>query len=326
MQSRQIHLVRRPVGVPKLTDFAVVECELPDLRVGDVEVQSMLLTVDPYMRPLLDKDQPLGEPMHGAGIGRVVRSRDPRHQEGTLVRHFAGMRDLFVSNGKALRILRRDAGLPVSVYLHALGATGLTAFGGLLEVGKLGYGEQVFISAAGGAVGSVAAQIAKINGCYVVGSTGSDEKAAWLRHEAGLDVAINYKDQSLSQALIAATPKGIDVYFENVGGAHFNAALERMNMYGRIPLCGTISTYNGGGESIGTLSNMIYRRIRMQGFTVTDFAHLKGAFLEKMTDWLKGGQVKYQETMIKGFHRVPEALIGLFSGANTGKMLVKVAD
>ena len=326
MQSRQIHLVRRPSGVPVAEDFALVERALPEPEAGEVEVEGLLLSVDPYMRPRLNSDQPLDEAMLGTGIGRVVRSRDAGIAEGTLVRHGAGMRDRFVVAAAALRPLVRDPDVPLSVYMHALGATGLTAYGGLFEIGALQDGEQVVVSTAGGAVGSVAAQIAKLKGCHVVGITGSDDKVAWLREQAGIDTAINYRTQDLAAALAEATPAGIDVYFENVGGAHLDAVLPRMNVRGRIPLCGMISTYNGAGEGVRNLSEMIYRRVRMQGFVSTDLVPLTERFVADMTGWLKAGHVKYQETILDGFDRAPEALIGLFDGRNAGKMLVRLAD
>jgi NADPH-dependent curcumin reductase CurA len=324
--SRQIHLVRRPHGVPVPDDFAVVEVNTPDAGDGQAQVQNLLMSVDPYMRPRLTADQPLGVAMIGGGIGRIVQSRHPRFNEGDLVRHGAGMQERFLSDGQGMRVLTPDPALSLSVYMHALGGTGLTAYGGLLETGALKDGEQVFVSTAGGAVGSVAAQIAKIKGCYVVGSTGADDKAAWLRAEAGLDAVINYKTQPLAQALAESTPKGIDVYFENVGGAHLDAALPRMNVRGRIPVCGMISTYNGGGEGVRSLFSLIYGRIRMEGFVSSDFPHLNAKFAEDMTGWLKDGRVKYQETILDGFERAPEGLIGLFSGVNSGKMLIRVAD
>jgi NADPH-dependent curcumin reductase CurA len=324
--SRQIHLVRRPQGVPVLEDFAVVEVETPDAREGEIQVQALLMSVDPYMRPRLNADQPLDAPMLGGGIGRVVQSRNAKFKEGDVVRHGGGMQERFVSDGRGVQPLQRDPNLPLSVYMHALGGTGLTAYGGLLEVGALKDGEQVFVSTAGGAVGSVAAQIARIRGCYVVGSTGAEDKAAWLRDEAGLDAVINYKTQDLAAALKEATPKGIDVYFENVGGAHLDAALPRMNVRGRIPVCGMISTYNGGGEGVRNLSAMIYSRVRMEGFVASDFGHLNAQFVADMTGWLKAGKVKYQETVLDGFARAPEGLIGLFEGRNAGKMLIRVAE
>jgi len=324
--TRQIHLVRRPKGIPLSEDFAVVSADLPDAREGEVQVQNLLMSVDPYMRPRLAADQPLHVAMIGGGIGRVVQSRNPKFAEGALVRHGAGMQERFVSDGRGLQVLKPDPALSLTVYMHALGGTGITAYGGLLETGALKDGEQVFVSTAGGAVGSVVAQIAKIKGCYVVGSTGADDKVAWLRDVAGLDAVINYKTQPLAEALKAATPKGIDVYFENVGGAHLDAALPRMNVRGRIPVCGMISTYNGGGEGVRLLSAMIYSRVRMEGFVASDFPHLQEAFVRDMSGWLKDGRVKYQETILDGFERAPEGLIGLFKGLNSGKMLIRVAD
>jgi NADPH-dependent curcumin reductase CurA len=324
--SRQIQLVRRPNGMPVLSDFAVVEIATPDAGEGQIQVQNLLMSVDPYMRPRLNADQPLDAVMLGGGIGRVVQSRNPRFKEGDLVRHGAGMQERFTSDGQGMQVLVPEPGLPLSVYMHALGGTGMTAYGGLLETGALKDGEQVFVSTAGGAVGSVVAQIAKIKGCYVVGSTGSDDKAAWLREEAGIDAVINYKTQPLAEALAALTPNGIDVYFENVGGAHLDAALPRMNVHGRIPVCGMISTYNGGGEGVRNLFNLIYRRVRMEGFIATDFPHLQEAFVRDMTGWLKDGRVKYEETILDGFERGPEGLIGLFEGLNRGKMLIKVSS
>ena len=324
--SRQIHLVRRPNGVPVAEDFAVVEVTTPDAGEGQVQVQNLLMSVDPYMRPRLTADQPLDVAMIGGGIGRVVQSRNPRFQEGDLVRHGAGMQERFVSDGKGMQVLKPDPALSLSVYMHALGGTGITAYGGLLETGALKDGEQVFVSTAGGAVGSVVAQIAKIKGCYVVGSTGADDKAAWLKDEVGLDAVINYKTQPLAETLAAATPKGIDVYFENVGGAHLDAALVRMNVHGRIPVCGMIGAYNGDGAGVHGLFNLIYRRVRMEGFVATDFADLNGAFMADMTGWLKDGRIKYQETVLDGFERAPEGLIGLFEGRNSGKMLIRIAD
>jgi NADPH-dependent curcumin reductase CurA len=325
-QARQIHLVRRPRGIPVAEDFALVEAAVPEVGNGDVEVEALMLSVDPYMRPRLNADQPLGAPMLGGGIGRVARSLHPKFKDGDIVRHGGGFQDRFVSDGKGMTVLHPDPDLPLTVYMHALGGTGMTAYGGLLEVGALKDGEQVFVSTAGGAVGSVVAQIAKIKGCYVVGSTGSDDKAVWLRDEAGLDAVINYKTQPLAESLAAVTPKGIDVYFENVGGAQLDAALPRMNLRGRIPVCGMISTYNGGGEGVHGLFNLIYRRVRMEGFVGSDFPHLNAAFVDDMTRWLKSGEIKYQETILDGFQRAPEGLIGLFEGRNAGKMLIRIAD
>jgi NADPH-dependent curcumin reductase CurA len=324
--ARQLHLVRRPQGLLTPQDFAIVEAETPDVGDGEVQIASLVMSVDPYMRGRLDADQPLNAPMLGNGIGRVVQSRNPAFKDGDLVRHWAGFQERFVSNGQGLSVLNGDPALPLTVYMHALGGTGITAYGGLLETGALKDGEQVLISTAAGAVGSGAAQIAKIKGCYVVGTTGSDDKAAWLRDVAGLDAVINYKTQPLAEAVAKATPKGIDVYFENVGGAHLDAALPQMNVRGRIPICGMISTYNGAPQGVFNLANSIYRRLRLEGFVASDFPHLNEQFISDMTGWLKDGRIKYQETILDGFERAPEGLIGLFEGRNAGKMLIHIAD
>lgn len=322
----EIHLVRRPDGMPTREDFALVQAPLAEPTKGQVLVEALWMSVDPYMRPRLDADQPLNAPLLGGGIGRVIKSLNPKFPDGALVRHGAGFRKRFVSDGKGLALLAPDPELPLSVYLHALGGTGITAYGGLLDIGALKDGEQVFVSTAAGAVGSVAAQIAKIKGCYVVGSTGSAEKAAWLRDELKLDAVINYKAEPIGERLAQVTPKGIDVYFENVGGSHLDAALPRMNVRGRIPVCGMISMYNGGGEGVHNLFSLIYGRIRMEGFVASDFGHLNADFLRDMTAWVKSGQIKYEETVLEGFDRAPEGLIGLFKGENLGKMLIHIAD
>jgi len=325
-KSREIHLVRRPDGAPKATDFALVEREVSDAADGEVLIQNLLMSVDPAMRPRLTAGQALDEPMMGGALGRVVQSKTDAFAVGDLVTHRNGFREYLISDGKGLTRLSPDPDLPLTVYMHALGGTGFTAYGGLLHIGQLKDGEQVFVSTAGGAVGSVAAQIAKIKGCYVVGSTGSDSKAAWLRDVVGLDAVINYKTQPIRQALETATPKGIDVYFDNVGGDHLEAALRRMNTLGRIPVCGFISGYNSGHSSVSNLSSIIYARVMLRGFVAPDFMHLYGDFQRDMAGWLKSGQVKYQETIRDGIAEAPAALIGLMAGENSGKMLVRLAE
>ncbi|MDR3511758.1 MAG: NADP-dependent oxidoreductase [Caulobacteraceae bacterium] len=324
--SREIHLVARPEGMPRPGDFRLVEREVADPGEGEVVVRNLLMSVDPYMRPRLAEAQALNVAMDGGAIGRVVASRNPAFAEGDIVRNGHGFRDYFASDGRGLQKLAPDPALPLSVYMHALGGTGFTAYGGLLEIGKLKDGEQVFVSTAAGAVGSVVAQIAKINGCYVVGSTGSDDKVRWLTDEAGIDVAINYKAGPIGKAVQAATPKGIDVYFDNVGGDHLDAALRRMNTLGRIAVCGMIAGYNGQPAPVTGLSAIIYSRVNIRGFVGTDFMHLYDQFRSDMTDWLKSGRVKYQETVLEGVDNAPAAFIGLMKGENAGKMLVRLAD
>ena len=326
--SHEVHLVKRPTGMPTEDDFALVQTSLADPADGEVLVRNLYISVDPYMRPRLAAAQPLDVAMEGGAIGRVEASRDPSLGEGDLVLSRFGFREVFVAPARGLGKIAPDLDLPVTVHLHALGGTGFTAYGGLLHIGQLKDGEQVFVSTAAGAVGSVAAQIAKIKGCHVVGSTGSDDKVRWLLEEAGLDAAINYRAAPIGQALRAAAPKGIDVYFDNVGGEHLDAALSVMNPLGRVAVCGAISGYNAPGArtEVRNLSAIIYGRINVRGFTGADYGHLRDQFHTDMTAWLKAGKIKYQETLRDGIKAAPGALIGLLKGENSGKMLVKVGD
>jgi NADPH-dependent curcumin reductase CurA len=323
--ARVIRLKQRPAGTPTPADFDIVGEPLPELADNEVEAQTLLLSIDPYIRLTLDQAAP-GSVIVGSGLARVTRSRDARFKEGDLVRHRAGQREAFVCSGATLAKAEFAPGLPLTAQLHALGGIGLCAYGGLFGVAKLQPGEQVFVSSAAGAVGSLAVQIAKVAGCYVVGSAGSDEKTAWLKEECGVDAAINYKTQPIREALAAVTPKGIDVYFENVGGAHLEAALARMNLNARIPVCGMISNYNGR-VPITFGEELITKRLLIKGFGFTDFGReFYARFHADMTGWLMDGRVKFFETVLDGFERVPEALIGLFTGLNTGKMMVRAAS
>ena len=328
LESREIHLARRPEGMPKEDEFKLVTRNVAEPGDGQVLVKNLYMSVDPAMRPRLSVGQELNEAMGGGAIGRVEKSRNPAFAEGELVNNRFGFREWFVSDGKGLSKLTPEPDLPLTVHMHVLGGTGFTAYGGLLHIGQLKDGEQVFVSTAAGAVGSVAAQIAKIKGCYVVGSTGSDDKVAWLKDEVGLDAAINYKAEPIRQALKAVTPKGLDVYFDNVGGEHLDAALAVMNSLGRVAACGMISGYNTAGArtTVHNLSNIIYGRINIRGFVAPDFMHLYDQFKSDMAGWLRDGRVKYQETVFEGIDQAPAALIGLLNGVNSGKMLVKLAD
>jgi NADPH-dependent curcumin reductase CurA len=328
MRSKEVHLLERPQGLPSLAQFAIVESEVAEPADGEVLVENIYMSVDPAMRPRLGKQTPLNEAMAGGAIGRVLASRHPGFKAGDYVQSMLGFRQYFVAGDKGLSRLDAD-GMPLDAYMSVLGLTGLTAYGGLLVIGALKDKENVFVSAAAGAVGSVAAQIAKIKGCYVIGSAGSDDKCRWLKQELGLDAVINYKSGELRSALKAAAPHGIDVYFDNVGGEHLNAALPRMNALGRIAVCGMISAYNNFGaisEPVTTLSNMIYNRLTMRGFVFYEFEPLRAQFLADMKRWLKEGRIRYRSTVLQGIEQAPAALIGLFSGANTGKMLVQLAQ
>ena len=325
--SREIHLVRRPEGPLQSDDFQLVEADVADPGEGEVLVRNLVMSVDPALRPRMSVGQELGEAIMGGALGRVEKSRNGAFKEGDLVSNRFGFREVFVSDGKGLAPLKPESGLPLEAYMNALGGPGFTAYGGLLRIGALKDGEQVFVSTAAGAVGAIAAQIAKIKGCYVVGSTGSDEKVRWLKHEAGLDAAFNYKAAPVRTQLRELTPKGIDVYFENVGGGHLDAALASMNLLGRIAVCGMISGYNEAGSrtSVRNLSNIIYGRVTLRGFTAADFMELRPQFLADMADWLRDGRIKTHETIYLGIEQAPAAMIDLMKGVNLGKMLVRLA-
>ena len=325
--SREVHLVGRPEGLPTTEHFQVVETTLDDPGQGEVLVKNTYMSVDPAMRPALSNGQQrVNAIMTGGAIGVIVASRNDRYREGDTVQHGSGWREYFISDGQWLQPLNPD-GFPETLYMHALGTTGFTAWGGMLITGRLKEGENVFVSAAAGAVGSVAAQIAKIKGCYVIGTAGTTAKCDWLRDELDLDAVINYKEGVLRKSLKSAAPNGLDVYFDNVGGEHLDAALPRMNVWGRIPICGMISAYNNFGAistGVTTLSNMVYQRITMQGFVVFDFEDRREQFLSDMKEWVRTGRMKYEETIFEGIESAPKALIGLFTGENVGKMLVRL--
>ena len=327
--SREVHLVARPEGLPTEADFALVEAEVGDPGEGEVLVENLFMSVDPAMRPRLTAGYELGQAMAGSSaIGRVVASRTPELEAGDLVSNRSGFKEAFVSGPRGLRKLEAVDGVPLTVHLHALGGTGFTAYGGILKIAAVTPEDRVFVSTAGGAVGSVAAQIAKLKGGWVVGSTGTEEKARWLRDDVGLDAVVNYKETPIRKGLGAAAPDGITVYFDNVGGDHLDAALACLREQGRVAVCGMISGYNepGARTTVRNLANIIYGRMTIRGFTVADFVDLHPQFVSDMTGWLRDGKVRYQETVLEGIEQAPRALIGLFEGLNAGKMLVKLAD
>ena len=296
-------------------------------------VRNLWMSVDPYMRgrmtPSKSYIQPFvpGERMDGRAIGQVAESHNPRFSEGTLVRHSSGWCEHFLSDGSDLEILKPES-IPLQSYLGVLGAPGMTAWVGLVHIGRLQKGEEVFVSAAGGTVGSAACQIARIHGCRVVGSTGSAEKVTWLKEETGVD-AFNYREcGSLSDELAARFPDGIDLYYENVGGERLAAALSAMKDFGRVVACGMISTYNDRPDAPGpaNLMHIVRKRIRMEGFIVRDHLSLKDEFADQMATWISEGNIKWKETVLHGLENAPHAFIGLFRGENIGKMLVKLGD
>ena len=325
--SKEIHLVKRPEGMPVNSDFATVEATLRAPADGEVLVRNIYMSVDPAMRPAMTNGQTkLDRAMEGSAIGQVAASNHPDFPEGSYVLHRSGFREYHLSDGKDLSVIVPE-GESLTTHLHVLGMTGLTAYGGMLVTGELKENENVFVSAAAGAVGSVAVQIAKIKNCRTIGSCGSDEKVDYLTNELGLDGAFNYKTQSIARSLHELLPEGIDVYFENVGGAHLDAAMGQMRALGRVPVCGMISAYNTKGarsEGVTTMSNMIYNRVTMKGFVVYEFFDMRDQFLADMRQWIAEGKMKYQETIMQGVENAPNAMIGLLQGENSGKMLVQI--
>jgi len=330
--SREIRLRRRPTGLPTEDDFELAAVPIPELQPGEVLVRNSFMSVDPYMRGRMNAGESytasyqIDEPLTGGCVGQVVAGQHDRFKVGDYVMSFLGWREYFVSDGSNLNLI--DPRLaPIQAYLGVLGMPGLTAYVGLLDIGRLKAGETVFVSAAAGAVGAVACQIAKLKGCRVIGSAGSPAKIAWLLEEAGVDAAFNYRAVTdLTAELGRAAPEGIDVYFENVGGTHLEAALQHMNNYGRISVCGMISQYNATTPEPAprNLGLVIGKRLTLQGFIVSDHADRQPQFFADMAQWLATGQIKWQETVVEGIEHAPQALIGLFKGENVGKMLVKL--
>ncbi len=330
--SREIRLREHPVGMPTPETFELAEVPIPQPGEGQFLVRNIWMSVDPYMRgrmmglrTYVDPFQ-IGEPLSGGCIGQVMQSNHGDYAVGDYVLGMLGWREFWVSDGADVRKVD-PAIAPVQMFLGMLGMPGMTAYAGLLKVGKVAEGETVFVSAAAGAVGSVVCQLAKIKGCRVVGSAGSQEKIDWLRDEAGVDYAFNYKEvDNLSKELATACPEGIDVYFENVGGAHLEAALGRMNDFGRIVVCGLIDQYNSPTPPPGprTLVNIIPKRLRIEGFIVTDHLNIAPQFFGDMGPWIAEGKIKGKETVVQGIENAPQAFLGLFKGDNIGKMLVQI--
>ena len=328
MKSKQITLKSRPVGVPQPTDFEVVEVETRAPDAGEILVENVFMSVDPYMRGRMREAWSPGDVLEGGAIGRILESDFDGLKAGDFVSHGMGWREHATLPGKACSKVDPDLA-PLQAYLGVMGMPGLTAYGGLLVTGQYKDGETVFVSAASGAVGSVVGQIARIKGSkHVIGSAGSSAKVAMLKQDFGFSHAFNYKEADILGELRAGAPSGLDVYFENVGGLQLEAALTHMRPYGRIPICGMIAHYNDGDAITPgprNLTETIYKFVTMSGFVVSAFGHLRPQFLKDMSGWIKAGDLKYQETIFDGIHSAPEAFIGLFSGANEGKMLVQLA-
>ena len=329
--SREIRLVSRPTGIPTAANFTLAQVELAPLQDHQVLVRNLYMSVDPYMRGRMNEGTSyvppfdLGKPLDGGAVGEVIESRAREFKPGDAVTSNLGWRECFIASPKELRPVSREI-QPLSVYLGALGMTGMTAWVGLNLV-EVKAGDVIFISGAAGAVGSVAGQLAKLRGCRVIGSAGSMEKVMFLREECGFDIAFDYKIGPVLEQLNVEAPEGIDVYFDNVGGETLEAALSALRVHGRIIACGGISNYNAEKPRPGpsNLFNMITKRLTMKGLLVRDWLDRQGEFEREVGGYFKTGKLKSKETVVKGIDQAVDAFLGLFEGRNVGKMVVELA-
>jgi NADPH-dependent curcumin reductase CurA len=331
--STQIQLHARPTGWPTLEDFRTVTVTYGDLGPGEVRVRNEFVSVDPYMRGRMNDVRSytppyaLGETITGGAIGRVIESASDDVPVGAVVLHQHGWTDVVQADASTFRVVPETPGVPLSLRLHILGMTGLTAYVGLTEIAHLKEGDTVFVSGAAGAVGTAVGQIARLLGAKrVIGSAGSPEKVALLTEKYGYDAAFNYKDGDVRGQLAAAAPEGVDVFFDNVGGDHLEAALDAFNDGGRAALCGAIVGYNTTEKVAGpdNMANIITRGLMLKGFTLASYLHLAPEFQERMTGWFAAGEIAYDETIVDGIENTVDAFLQMMKGANTGKMLVRV--
>lgn len=330
--NKSIILNKRPIGRPTLDDFKIVQEENPSAKHGEVLLKTIYVSVDPYLRGRMNDSKSyippfeLNKVIQSGIISEVIESRDDDFKTGDYLTGNLDWKEYQVSNGKGLRKIDQNE-FKLSAYLGVLGMTGLTAYFGLTEIGLPKEGETLFVSGAGGAVGSIVGQIGKLMGCNVIGITGSDEKAEILKSNFGFDDTINYKTTpDLISAVNKASPNGIDIYFDNVGGEISDAVLANINKYARLPVCGAISLYNNTKVELGPRLQPIIltKSATMRGFIIGDFASKFGEATKQLTKWLKEDKINYNETIVDGFDKIPEAFIGLFDGKNKGKMIVKI--
>lgn len=329
-QKQKFVLASRPKGAPKPEDFELKTEELGSPGEGEIAVETLYLSVDPYMRGRMKDAKSYSKPFEiggvitGGSVGRVIESRHERYKEGDIVLGGWGWQTHAILKGEEANPVDPELA-PIQTALGVLGMTGMTAYFGLLDIGQPKPGETVVVSGAGGAVGMIVGQIAKIKGARAVGISGSEEKNRYLLDELGFDAVINYKAENVKEALEKACPDGVDVYFDNVGGTISDAVLEQLNPNARIPLCGQISLYNEENPEPGPrfLPLLLTRTALVKGFLVGQYAERYGEAVPEMAKWMQEGKLKYRENIIEGFERTPEAFIGLFSGENLGKQLVK---
>jgi NADPH-dependent curcumin reductase CurA len=338
MKSTQIRLAARPEGEPDDSCFATEVVDLPDLEEGQVLLRTVYLSLDPYMRGRMSTAKsyaapvPLGEVMVGGTVCEVVESRAPDVPVGSMVLSYSGWQSHAVADGHAVRRLDPEAA-PVSTALGVLGMPGFTAYAGLLEIGKPKAGETVVVAAATGPVGSAVGQIARIKGARAIGIAGGPEKCRALTEEFGFDAAVDHRSPTLVDDLAAATPDGIDVYFENVGGAVADAVFRRLNTYARVPVCGLVADYNATAAPEGPdrrpalMRQILTRSLTIRGFIQDEFTRSHGRdFVRDMTGWVAEGSVRYREDVVDGLENAPEAFRGMLTGKNFGKLLVRVGE
>lgn len=335
--TRRIVLASRPQGVPTAENFRLEQVPLPAVADGQLLLKNLYLSLDPYMRgrmnagPSYAPPVEIGAVMDGGTISQVLQSRHPNHKEGEIVLSHTGWQTHAVVDGAIIRRKLDPAVAPISTALGVYGMPGFTAYAGLAEIGKPQPGETLVVAAASGPVGATVGQIAKLKGARVVGIVGGEAKRAYIQNELGFDVALDHRAPDLAAQLHAATPKGIDVYFENVGGAVLDAVLPLLNDFARVPVCGLVAHYNSqtlppGPDRLPWLMDAILRRhLTVRGFIQRDFVSLYPQFLREMGTWLSEGKIKYREDILSGLESAPAGLISLLQGGNFGKLLVKLA-
>jgi NADPH:quinone reductase len=331
MTTKQIVLALRPKGLPTLANFKTENIDLPQVKAGEVLLQGTCFSVDPYMRGRMNEAKSyipafeIGKPLAGIVIAKVLQSKSGSFKIADVVVGMLPWQKEMIADEKNLKVIDTTIA-PASYYLGILGITGLTAYFGLMQIGKPKAGETVVVSGAAGGVGMVVGQIAKIQGCHVLGIAGTDEKIKLLRDQFGFDEAINYrKTTDMQKAIAIACPNGVDIYFDNVGGKTSDAIIANINFHARIPLCGQISLYNSTKTQMGPRLQpmLLTRSVMMQGFIIGDFKDQFPEGIKQLAQWLKDGKLKFAETIEHGFERLPTALLGLFNGKNTGKMIVE---
>lgn len=336
-KNRQILLASRPRGEPTRENFKIVETEIPQAPKNGLLLKTLYLSLDPYMRGRMSegasyaKPTEIGEVMTGGTVSEVIASTHNGFAIGDIVVGYTGWQAYAVSNGEELRKLDPKLA-PITTALGVLGMPGMTAYTGLLNIGEPKPGETLVVAAASGAVGAIVGQIAKIKGCRVIGIAGGKDKVRYITEELGFDVGLDHRADDFAEKLKAACPDGIDIYFENVGGKVWEAVFPLLNLFARVPVCGLIAQYNATGLPSGPdqtprlLYNVLFKRLTLRGYIVSDFDDQTEDFLRDVGGWLKAGKIKYREHVVDGLENAPAAFIGLLQGKNFGKLLIKVAE